>query len=410
MLALLLPFASATEIVIDDEDGAPAFTTTGSCWEEWSMGSYGHDGGDTRYLYLSRYTGDGSRTGTATWTPTLPQAGTWRIETWFRRTENRTADADHHVTDGAGAVHSVSLDQRGEGGSGWVALGEYTCAAGEGGCRVELDGDDGASDEANAMRFTLVEAEEAEEAPDPCEETPAPGRTTWTLVPDTVDAEGWEDASAAAGEADGEEAQSPNVDAGETLEAAGWSVCEADGATIAGVRLATRARTQYDAGRYEVVLALHAGGEARLPFNGTVAAWHELDLTGDRATWTFADLRALVAVVELEEHPEGQRDSDAWVDAFRLEVDLEVPEPREEAPADTGVDAAPADTGAEPESGAPADTGAPVEPSTPGEEPPAALPGRLTRMDGTGCGSGLAALLPAFALGTVGRRGRRRGA
>ena len=175
MMLMLARIAAATEVIVDDQDGAPWFTTTTSNWDTWGMGTYGYDGGDTSYHYLTSYAGDGSRTGTATWTPELPTAGTWRIETWFRRTDNRTDDADHYVYDRDGS-HRVIIDQTGDGASGWVELGTYSCDAGTA-CYVVLDGDDGESDEANAMRFTLVS-----EDPDPPADTGEPPET-----PDTGD-------------------------------------------------------------------------------------------------------------------------------------------------------------------------------------------------------------------------------
>ena len=70
-------------------------------------------------------------------------------------------------------------DQEGEGASGWVSLGEYWCEDGFGGCVVTLDGtDDDESDEANAMRFTLVSTDDTPTETDPCDETSQPGTHT----------------------------------------------------------------------------------------------------------------------------------------------------------------------------------------------------------------------------------------
>ncbi|MDP7115341.1 MAG: hypothetical protein QGH45_25415, partial [Myxococcota bacterium] len=84
--------ALRTEVLVDDEDGEPGFSTTGDDWTTWGTNGYGFDGSDTSYHYLSHTLGGDDRRGTATWSPTLPEAGTYRIETWFRRTENRTDD------------------------------------------------------------------------------------------------------------------------------------------------------------------------------------------------------------------------------------------------------------------------------------------------------------------------------
>ena len=88
---------------------------------------------------------------------------------------------------------------------------------------------------------------------------------------------------------------------------------------IDAVVLAVRARTQYESGPYEVRLRLDGGGSAATVFNGTSQTWHEVVLTDDR-DWTWAALAEVVGSVTLHDHPEGNRDSDAWVDTFRLSV------------------------------------------------------------------------------------------
>ena len=332
MYLVLAALALATEVIVDDEDGAPGFTTTSSDWDTWSLGSDGYDSGDTSYHYLTAYEGDGLRMGTATWSPDLPVAGTWQVDTWFRRTSNRTDDADHSITDRDGSTHVV-VDQTGDGASGWVSLGTYSCAAGRGGCSVLLDGDDGESDEANAVRFTLVAEDTGETTTEtPCAEVLAPGSYTWSLPATSATASDWEDANAATGAPDGAEAHTENVDAGEYLRASGWAACDPPGdEVITGVRLNVYARTQYDSGQYDVQLAL-TDGALRTTFHGTSAAWTVLDLTSEG--WTWAEIAAIEATVELDSHPGGERDSDAWVDGFTVDVDFTVPEA---APEDTGV-------------------------------------------------------------------------
>ncbi len=399
LLALALALAPAAraddEVIVDDEDGAPEFQTTTENWDTWSIGSYGYDSGDTSYHYLSSYVGDGSREGTAIWTPDLDTAGTWRVEIWFRRTENRTDDADHYVTDGLGDEHHVSVDQSGDGESGWVDLGEYWCDAGSGGCVLTLDGDDGASDEANAARFTLVEADTSggstgESGADPCSEAPSPGTWTQTGYASESSDSGWDSASSAEGEADSSYASSENVDDGEYLRATGWGLCDPSGEeTITAVTLSVRGKTQYDSGTYEVELLLDGGGSAELVWNGTSTAWHSVDLTGDDSSWTWDELNDLVASVTLYDHPGGRRDSDAWVDAFKLEVSYEVPTPATEDSGDPGSggadtrpvggtggtgDTAPADPGGEETGASTADTGAPLPQDSGGAGETAAPP------------------------------------
>ena len=318
---LSLSAAFAEEHTVDDQDGAPGFTTTGDDWATWGMSGYGYDGGDTSYHYLSHTVGGDDRRGTATWEATLSQAGTWRMETWFRRTENRTTDADFVVTDGLGSQHWSSINQEGDGASGWVSLGEYWCDSGFGGCSVTLDGtDDDSSDEANAVKYTLISTDTEPEDPDACDEEASPGAYSVRFYAQSASGSDWESSSNATGEADGGEAHSENVDAGEILKATSFNVCDPDGEeTIDKVQLSVNARTQYDSGTYALDLLLDASGATSAVFTGTSSTWHTIDITSDKA-WTWNTLEALVARVSLHDHPGGARDSDAWVDSFRLTV------------------------------------------------------------------------------------------
>lgn len=406
-LAVSLPRAvGATEVVIDDQDGEPWFLTTGDDWTTWGTLGHGIDDADTSYHYTSHTVGGSDRRGTATWTPELPVAGAYAVAVWFRRTENRTDDADHLLHSADGSEERVSLDQRGEGASGWVELGEVWCEAGFGSCWLTLDGDDDdQSDEANAARFVLVVAEEEgggdepEGSDSPC--SSEPGSHTWAGAATAVAGTGWESEELATGAADGLEASSPNVDEGEALRARDFELCEAsEGSTVDAVRLSVRARTQYASGTYALELRLGAGGEASTVFTGTDLDWHVLTLTGDGRTWTWEDLQDLEAVVELHDHPGGARDSDAWVDAFSLEVDYSVPQPDGGDGADGG-DAADGEAGA-------ADTasdGASEEGRQAGPRPP----------EGTACASGGrgeapgGGALPLLLLGLLLRRGERPG-
>jgi len=328
LLLLCAPNVAAyDEVIVDDEDGSPSFTTTGDDWTTWDHLSSGFDGGDTEYHYLTHTKGGSDRRGTATWTPTLPVEGTYRIETWFRATENRSADADHYIYDGDGYSTHVVVNQVGGGeGSGWLDLGEYYCRAGEGGCVVTLDGtDDDESDEANAMRFTVLEAGEPEpEEEEDCSDDPGPGTHEVTFYPVSASGSGgsddWSSVSDATGAPDGREASTPNVDAGEYLKTTGWDVCEPAGARIDRVVISVLGRLQYDSGQYALVMNFDGGGAAGTTWSYTSANWTYLDITTDRGSWSFGDLSAVQAEVTLSDHPGGARDSDAWVDAFAMTV------------------------------------------------------------------------------------------
>jgi len=405
-----LPILASEEVVVDDQDGSPAFTTTGDNWDTWSMpAGDGFDGGDTSYHYLTSYSGDGDRKGTATWSPDLPRAGTWSVSTWFRRTSNRSSDADHYLYDATGASTHVSVDQTGDGASGWVDLGDVTCEAGRGSCTVVVDGDDGQSDEANAVRFVFLGGDPVETSP--CDEESTPGSHTMTWYAGDADGDGWDSVSRATGEADGNEATSENVDAGEDLTAWGWGVCDPPGdETLDRVVLGVKARMQYDSGKYALELALSGGGGASTVFSHTDLDWDTVDLTGDRASWTWADVEALKARLALHDHPGGYRDSDAWVDAFRVEVTFTHPD--DPPPVDTGEPPVP-DTGDPPtvETGATPDTGEPPGGDTAPDDTDGfgvPTPGDLADNEETcACAmSGPAASWLAWALVVVGLRRR----
>ena len=308
-------------IIVDDQHGEPSFTITGDDWTTWGTNGYGYDGGDTSYHYLSHTIGGADRRGTATWSPTLPDAGTYRIETWFRRTENRTADADHFVHDGSGGETHLVIDQTGDGASGWLELGEFYCLDGFGGCTVVLDGtDDDYSDEANAMRFTQLDSDPPPPPPECDEEFPL-GTHELTWWAGDTSASDWEDAGLAGGEPDGAEAHSSNVDAGEFLRAGGWEVCDPAGEeTLDRIEIEVLSRVQYESGQYALILALDGGGAAATTFSHTASDWDAVDVTADREEWSWNAIDALIGEVTLSDHPGGERDSDAWVDAFRLRV------------------------------------------------------------------------------------------
>lgn len=329
LVATLPTTALAQSRIIDDSAAAPDFIVTGDSWASWSYPGVGHAPSDSGYHYLSAYVGDGDRRGSAFWTPDLPAAGTYSAATWFRRTSNRSPDADFFVSGADGVDEHHTVNQRGDGPSGWVELGEMLCPQGRSSCRVSLVGDDGLSDEANAVRFLRVGATPTEPAPEPapleppslCSTVPSPGEHLQVAWATTLHSRDWNDRGRATGVADGREATTPNADAGEFLRAGGWTLCDPPGAeVITRVELSARARTQYDSGPYDVRMRLHAGGEAALVWHGRTLRWRRLDVTADRPAWTWSDVLALRARLQLEDHPQGRRDSDIWVDAFSVRV------------------------------------------------------------------------------------------
>jgi hypothetical protein len=391
----------AQEVIVDDQQGSPWFTTTGDDWATWENAGNGYSTADTTYQYTSNTVGGSDRRGTATWSPELTTAGLYRVEVWFRRTENRTTDADHCITDGTGGQTCTSIDQTGNGSSGWVEVGEAWCDGGFGGCTLTLDGDDDdQSDEANAARFLLLEADDGTGGGDtggevdPCQEFAGEGSHSMALVPSRGDASGWSDFEAVVLE-DGVEAWSENVDDGEWLIATDWNICDPVGdETFDAIEVSVLARTQYQDGQYALELALDGGGVATTVFTGTTLQWHTVDVVSDRDDWTWARIGALHGTVSLWEHPGGERDSDAWVDAMVMTVHYTTLPPDDSGGAGGGQTG---DTGAAADTGDSVDRG-PNE----GNDPPTS-----TTEDSGGCGAGLdshAALVMFFALFGLRRR------
>lgn len=109
------------------------------------------------YRYLSYEVGDGSRTGTATWTTEIPYTGTYRVSVSCRKTENRTTDADYYVTNSDNGLDHFVINQKDHRNIlVWDTLGVYSYEKGQT-VLVKLDGtDDGASDCADATLWELV--------------------------------------------------------------------------------------------------------------------------------------------------------------------------------------------------------------------------------------------------------------
>lgn len=121
------------EIVVDNDQGPPAFTTEGS----WTLSGYtGYDGG----TYL--FTNSSNEESTATWTPDVSVGGLYQTYMAFRPGENRTKNAPvtiHH----SGGSEIVNVNMYGTGEVKSVYLGNYYFEAGTTG-RILLSNNGGA--------------------------------------------------------------------------------------------------------------------------------------------------------------------------------------------------------------------------------------------------------------------------
>ena len=111
------------EIIVDNDGGAPGYTTTGT----WATSTTpGYAGGT--YQWTSTYS---TRTATATWTPDLPEAGWYPVWVWYRHAINRPSDSRYEIHH-AGGVTPISISQEIHGMT-WRYLGEYYFEAGTAG-------------------------------------------------------------------------------------------------------------------------------------------------------------------------------------------------------------------------------------------------------------------------------------
>ena len=143
--------AQTWEKVIDFGD--PGYVERGSTWRTYVNGQ-SHRGS---YRYLSHFNYTRRRVGTATWTTVAPYSGTYRVSISFRRTENRSPDANYFVTNNSGELDEFVINQSGHLEFVWAELGLYHYRKGQT-IKVLLDGtDDTYSDCADATKWTLVE-------------------------------------------------------------------------------------------------------------------------------------------------------------------------------------------------------------------------------------------------------------
>ncbi|WP_154795953.1 NEW3 domain-containing protein [Occultella kanbiaonis] len=132
-------------IVIHNELLAPAYTETG----EWLRSSLtGWNG------IRSRYSAPEAVGGTATWTPNLPEAGTYEVAVWYPSNAETTDSAAYVVTH-AGGTDELVISQR-SAPNNWRTLGTYEFAAGTAG-NVTLEVRNAAFHRTSAVRFLPIE-------------------------------------------------------------------------------------------------------------------------------------------------------------------------------------------------------------------------------------------------------------
>jgi fibronectin type 3 domain-containing protein/spore germination protein YaaH len=110
--------ASVTDLILDNDDGAPIYIETGS----WLVsGTPGYDGGTYHYAW------DGVAS-TAVWTAAVTMPGDYEISAWYLNGTNRTKTTTY-IVDNAGASQGATLDQT-VNGKMWNPMGVFTLEAG----------------------------------------------------------------------------------------------------------------------------------------------------------------------------------------------------------------------------------------------------------------------------------------
>lgn len=114
---------NSNEVIVDNDDGAPAYRESGT----WTTSATpGWQGSTYRYAYAQAGT-----TATATWSPTVPEAGWYPVYAWFLHGANRADDVRFLIRH-AGGETTVRVSQEVHGQT-WRFLGEFYFEAGDGG-------------------------------------------------------------------------------------------------------------------------------------------------------------------------------------------------------------------------------------------------------------------------------------
>jgi hypothetical protein len=107
------------DIIIDNVD--PGFSATGSWWASGYPNPYGTDS----------LGADVSQGSTATWTPSITQAGQYSVYAWWTSGEGRINDAKYTINHAQG-TSTVTVNQKQNGGM-WNLLGSFNLVAGNSG-------------------------------------------------------------------------------------------------------------------------------------------------------------------------------------------------------------------------------------------------------------------------------------
>ncbi|MBU4318474.1 MAG: hypothetical protein KKF30_14525 [Proteobacteria bacterium] len=108
------------ELIVDNSDGSPKFTSSGQWTNDTSDGSYGTNALRTKKLNAK-----------ATWTPVIPQAGNYTVYAWWNDVSSRDQNAKYTINYSGGQTDKY-IDQSLTYGE-WVELGTYAFIGGDSG-------------------------------------------------------------------------------------------------------------------------------------------------------------------------------------------------------------------------------------------------------------------------------------
>ena len=106
---------NTNEVIVDNDDGSPTYTETGS-WA--TSGSTGYNG--STYNYVNSET---TETATAIYRPEIPESGYYWVSVQYRNGTNRPADTKY-IVNHAGGQTAVSVNQEVHGLT-WVYIGQF---------------------------------------------------------------------------------------------------------------------------------------------------------------------------------------------------------------------------------------------------------------------------------------------
>jgi hypothetical protein len=165
LFVALATAAASGQIVVDNDDGAPGYTETGT----WSNSlANGYNGGSYRFTSVGN-------SSTAIWTATLPTAQDYEVFVWYVPGGNRATSVKYTIN-AADGPHDVFINQE-AGGFTFDSLGTFPFNAGSASITLDAAGSTGAAGDvviADAVRFG-ADGGGGFDPPDPVEVDGAPG-------------------------------------------------------------------------------------------------------------------------------------------------------------------------------------------------------------------------------------------